>query len=424
MTPTKPHEEEEHKLTHTSTITLNKIQEKEKEEHKLTQTSTITLNKPQEEEEHKLTHTSTLTPNKAQEEEEKEQHKVALKDEVEKLRQCLPKATFMGTKFEALKYQGFWCALGSNRVLEQILTFQRHFQAKDTDLIIASLPKTGTTWLKSLLYSVVNRVDFKPTQSPLLTHNPHELVYHLEISVYGEHLAYPNHHQLDELPSPRLLHTHLPYDSLPESIRSSKSKILYIGRNPMDTFVSHWHFFPKMMKNMSINEDFKLPSIEEYFEEFCQGKILCGPFFEHVLGYWKQSLELPNKVLFLKYEDLKDDPIVHLKKLAEFVGVPFTPQEENDGVVKEIIELCSINNLKELEVNKSGIMNKVIDNKTFFRKGEVGDWTNYFNSTMEERMKNLMKNYLDDVGLSFKLGTNSCSHPLLNENNLQQECTI
>ncbi|KAK9748890.1 hypothetical protein RND81_02G088300 [Saponaria officinalis] len=332
-----------------------------------------------------------------------DQKQEVLSDEVKKLRQCLPKATFMGTKLEAVKYQGFWCGLGSNRVLEQILTFQRHFRAKETDLIIASLPKTGTTWLKSLLFSVVNRANFESTKSPLLSHNPHELVYHLEISVYGEHLTYPKPHQLDELPSPRLLHTHLPYGSLPESVRSSDCKILYIGRNPMDTFVSHWHFFPNMVRNMSRDEEFKSPSIEEYFEEFCRGKILCGPYFEHVVEYWQQSLQTPNKVLFLKYEDLKDDPEFYLKKLAQFVGVPFSIQEENEGVIKEIINLCSINNLKELEVNKNGVMNKVIDNKTFFRKGEVGDWTNYFTSSMENRMKKLMEEYLDKVGLSFKL---------------------
>jgi hypothetical protein len=37
-----------------------------------------------------------------------------------------------------------------------------------------------------------------------------------------------------------------------------------------------------------------------------------------VLGYWKASLERPDKVLFLKYEDLKEDIISNLKKIAGF----------------------------------------------------------------------------------------------------------
>ncbi|KAL2920964.1 Flavonol sulfotransferase-like [Bienertia sinuspersici] len=280
--------------------------------------------------------------------------------------------------------------------------FQRHFHAQDTDLIIASHPKTGTTWLKSLLFVIVNRFKHPKNGSPLLKHHPHELVYRLENGVYGEAFEYPRPQHLKELPSPRLFNTHLPYNSLPESILSSGCRVLYISRNPLDTVVSFYYFILDGMRKILHEEEFINTSLEDFFEDFYNGKNTNGPFFEHVIGYWKASLEHPDKLLFLKYEDLKKDPVSHVKKLAEFVGVPFSPQEESEGVIQDIIQLCSIKNLKELEVNKSGVFNKYFDKKSYFRKGEVGDGAHQLAPNMVERMNKLMQEKLDGTGLSFE----------------------
>ncbi|XP_021855355.2 cytosolic sulfotransferase 5-like [Spinacia oleracea] len=322
-------------------------------------------------------------------------------EEVEKLKQCLPKANWMGSKhFQLLNFQGFWYSTVN---FSNILAFQRHFLAQNTDLIVSSFPKTGATWLKSLLFSVTNRFVHPSNKTPLLTHNPHELVYDLETAVYGGNPKLPRPNQLNDLPPPRLLHSHMPYSSLPQSIKISSCKILYICRNPLDTLVSHWHFYPKLIKRVTGDENYQPCNIEDFFEDFCLGKVAFGPFFEHVVGYWKQSLEQPNKVLFLKYEDLKENPSAQLKKMAEFVGIPFSTQEENEGVIKEIIELCSIHKLRDLEVNKSGLLSKFVENKNFFRDGEVGGWTRYLSAPMVEKMKELMEEKLGGSGLSFKL---------------------
>ena len=60
-----------------------------------------------------------------------------------------------------------------------------------------------------------------------------------------------------------------------------------------------------------------------------------------MLEYWNESLERPQKVLFLKYENMKEDIISHVKRLAEFLGFPFS-LEEREGVVKEISRLYSL----------------------------------------------------------------------------------
>jgi len=61
------------------------------------------------------------------------------------------------------------------------------------------------------------------------------------------------------------------------------------------------------------------------------------PYWDHVLGYWKASLERnKHKVLFLRYEEVIEDPLAELKRLAEFIGCPFTSDEEKDRMAESI----------------------------------------------------------------------------------------
>ncbi|KAL7175423.1 hypothetical protein ACSBR2_029091 [Camellia fascicularis] len=126
----------------------------------------------------------------------------------------------------------------------------------------------------------------------------------------------------------------------------------------------------------------KTIAITIYFHCFPKrrGVVGFGPFWDNVLGYWKESLERPHKVLFLMYEDLKEDIILQMKKVAEFIGVLFSFEEEKESVIEEISRLCSFHNLRDLEVNKTGSV-LYFENKTYFRKGEVGDWVNYLTRT-------------------------------------------
>ena len=122
-----------------------------------------------------------------------------------------------------------------------------------------------------------------------------------------------------------------------------------------------------------------------------------------MLGYWNESLKHPNRVLFLKYEEMREDIISNLKELAKFLGCLFSVEEEKEGVIKEIAKLCSFDKMKNLEVNKSGKSIKNFENKHLFRKGEVGDWVNYLSPSMVEQLSQIMEEKLDGSGLTFKL---------------------
>lgn len=135
-------------------------------------------------------------------------------------------------------------------------------------------------------------------------------------------------------------------------------------------------------------------SFKDAFDIFCEGVVPFGPYWDHALEYWKLSLEKPEKVLFIKYEDMKQNPNGHLKKLAEFLGCPFSLKEEKNGTVEEISRLCSFENLSNLDVNKTG---KILPDETaarnnvYFRKGKVGDWENHLTQEMIERIDTITR---------------------------------
>lgn len=143
--------------------------------------------------------------------------------------------------------------------------------------------------------------------------------------------------------------THIPYTSLPESISASGCRIVYVYRDPKDLLVSFWHFATKVRAK-------DLPPLfqEEMLEQFARGVSPYGSYWDQVLGYWKASLEWPHRVLFLKYDEMKSEPAVHVKRLAEFMGQPLSLEEERDGAVHALVELCSFEGLSNLEVKKTG----------------------------------------------------------------------
>ncbi|CAK7336394.1 unnamed protein product [Dovyalis caffra] len=289
-------------------------------------------------------------------------------------------------------YGGVWYPAYA---ISGVVSFQQHFIAQNSDIILASMPASGMPWLKALAFSVINRNHQSPKESPLLFTSPHELVRSLENDLYFK----TNHPNLEQLPLPRIFSTHAHYSSLPLSIIDSKCKIVFICRNPLDQAISYFLFASKSRQE----NDKPGSSIEEHFEKICRGVQNYGPFWDSSLGYWKESLERPEKVLFLRYEDLKDNTISNLKKLAEFLGFPFSENEEKERVLEEILSLCSFDNLKDLKVNKNGVRPNGVPNSVFFRSEEVGHWSNYLSPQMAENFRKTAEERLVGSGLAFKI---------------------
>ncbi|XP_043694564.1 cytosolic sulfotransferase 5-like [Telopea speciosissima] len=295
------------------------------------------------------------------------------------------------------QYQGFW--YDSELTSGGPLAVQDHFKPKPSDILIASTPKCGSTWLRSLAFAVMNRESHPPSdqQHPLLLFNSHHLVPVIEASLYNDYVNDNRIPNLDILPSPTLFSTHMPYTSLPQSVTHSETtRIVYICRNTKDTLVSWWHFANKFRLNISLEP----LQLEDAFEMFCKGMLSCCPFWDHVLGYWKESLARPQNVLFLKYEEMVAEPALHLKSLAEFMGYPFSSMEEREGVIDQIIKLCSFQNLSNLPVNKTGTSYPGVSNSFFFGRGKVGDSANFLTPEMIEQLDHITEQKLHGSGLT------------------------
>ncbi|MCL7051240.1 hypothetical protein MKW94_025021 [Papaver nudicaule] len=321
-------------------------------------------------------------------------------DESEKQLASLPKGDGWGLDDNLCLYQDFWFYSAQ---LKGVTEFQRDFKAFDSDILLSTLPKSGTIWLKSMAFAIVNRARYlvSSEKHPLLTTSPHDLVRNIEyfhsFGAYSSLSDFVSSEYSNE--NSRLLATHMPYHSLPESLKSdtNNSRIVYLCRNPKDNFISLWNYLNR--RGANIKNPFP---IEIAFELFCNGVSLFGPVWENVLGYWKASLENPKKVLFLKYEDLKQEPKSHVKMLAEFLGFPFSEEEERGQVIEDILKLSSFEFMKSLSMNKDGSIGLGIENKIFFRKGEVGDWKNQLTTSMVERIDSLFEEKLQGSGLVFE----------------------
>ncbi|ESR54054.1 hypothetical protein CICLE_v10024275mg [Citrus x clementina] len=62
------------------------------------------------------------------------------------------------------QYQGFWFQPIFG--LEGLVWMQQHFQARPTDVYLTSKPKSGTTWLKALVFSIMNRSRYSFSAHP------------------------------------------------------------------------------------------------------------------------------------------------------------------------------------------------------------------------------------------------------------------
>ncbi|XP_009336546.2 flavonol sulfotransferase-like [Pyrus x bretschneideri] len=376
--------------------------------------------------------------------EEKEDGEAYRKIDAEICREMLPNLPKEKgwTSEHLVQYQGIW--LTPTYALKAAVQLQHHFNLFQTTgsstsaargsspiCFLATIPKSGTTWLRALMFATLNRslYDAASPHHPLLTTGPHDCFPFLEMeNMLGNHVhsrpVTSLDHDHDDRDSgdgminnyvpptstTQLFATHLPYSLLPKSVTTSSSaycvsKFVYVCRNPKDAFISLWKFGNKVKP---VNTGLAPLSMEEAFELFCRGVYPYGPYWDHVLGFWKASLEMPAKVLFLKYEDLRKEPSTNVKRLAEFLGQPFSEEEESKGVVQQIIKLCSFENLSSLEVNKTSRTqqyfvkaNIVFENSDFFRKGQVGDWKNFFTDDMVKRMDQIIDERFSGSGLTF-----------------------
>ncbi|XP_074343727.1 cytosolic sulfotransferase 8-like [Apium graveolens] len=287
------------------------------------------------------------------------------------------------------QYQGFWYPRIS---LQGLISCQQHFQARKNDIFLVTAPKSGTTWLKAILYALINRDVHHPQDPhhPLRNTTPHQLVPFLESLDLSDYDSVSN---TSDNSSTRIFGCHISTVSLPKSIME-EGRIIYLCRDIKDTFISLFLFSNKANFRTSPI------SLESAFNLFCRGLSPAGPIWDQILEYWQISLERPHQVLFMRYEEMTVEPLVQLRRLANFLGKPFSQEEENSGLLDQIRKLCSFDSMSKLEVNKTGNSIGELSNSSFFRSGVVGDWKNYLTAEMASKLDQITEEKFSSLGIS------------------------
>ncbi|KAJ1269957.1 hypothetical protein BS78_06G018100 [Paspalum vaginatum] len=307
----------------------------------------------------------------------------------------LPCHTVTGaSSLKLFRYQGFWMPESWAAAAAAI---QRRFEPRLDDVIVSSLPKCGTTWLVALTFATMVRRVYPPgaADHPLRRLNPHQCLPFLEGL-----FATRREGKLEGLPSPRLMNTHMPLQMIPHAIAAPGGgggggcRVIYICREPKDMAVSTWHYLRHAYPELAFSDVVDL---------LCDGTMACGPFWDHILGYWRASAASPASVLFLRYEQLLLDPAENVRRLARFLGLPFSTDEEKDGVVHGIVELCSLHTLSAMEPNRTGYVDPrhKLPRQALFRKGMAGDWKNHMTPEMVRRMDSIVADRFRTTGITF-----------------------
>ncbi|XP_048257086.1 sulfotransferase 1B1-like isoform X2 [Haliotis rufescens] len=262
---------------------------------------------------------------------------------------------------------------------EKRLQSIQEIELNDDDVIICAYPKCGTHWLwevvEMLRSGVIEyRKEVKETQE-------------FEI-IYKE--------GTDALPAPRTLNTHLPLRMLPKQVVEKKVKCIKIIRNPKDVCVSFFNQYRDTVAPAGFEGD-----LEEFTELFLYGKICFGAYSDYLLT-WKAELArspgLP--VLEMFYEEMKMDPVKSVKNVARFLGLTST-----DQFCEDVAFACSFKKMKQLdkEAKEEYAVAKFWKEGSvgFYRKGEVGDWKNWYTVSESEKFDRIWNDQMKDSGIKF-----------------------
>ncbi|XP_039620762.1 sulfotransferase 1C2-like isoform X1 [Polypterus senegalus] len=260
------------------------------------------------------------------------------------------------------------------------------FQAKADDILIATYPKAGTTWM----IEIVDSIRQGGITHEIKTIPSHERTPFLELSNMGTIPAGVD--LLKDLPSPRLVKTHLPFQLVPQSFLDKGCKVIYVARNAKDVLVSYF-FFHKIATILP-NEG----SWDDFFESFLSGNVTWGSWFDHVTGWW--DVREKHQILYVFYEDILQDPMQEVERVARFLGHTL-----DKGTIQEIVKHTSFNMMKDNPMTNFSKMPTCIVNVSispFMRKGQVGDWKNHFTVAQDERFEEEYRRRMAGTSLRFR----------------------
>tara|TARA_B100000674_G_scaffold414774_1_gene363733 strand:+ start:2146 stop:2988 length:843 start_codon:yes stop_codon:yes gene_type:complete len=276
---------------------------------------------------------------------------------------------------------------------------------------LASYPKSGNTWVRSIITSLINTTngEFDFEKLKFIDQFPEKKYFKNLVRNFGDineisknwNLAQEEINLDNKI---RFFKTHHgKYTVNGYNFTSTKNYIatIYIVRDPRNLVKSISNHY-----SLNVDDAFKFLSSPEIignkksWDEKRTGMVnILGNWNDHYRSWTRDK----NNLLIIKYEDLISNTANELKKIVIFLK-KYLKFETNESKNKRILETTSFSNLRKMEKQglfKENVINKNDNSKVeFFHMGPENKWQNNlkkdFVREIEKKFYNEMKelNYL------------------------------
>ncbi|MBF0228386.1 MAG: sulfotransferase domain-containing protein [Desulfamplus sp.] len=248
------------------------------------------------------------------------------------------------------------------------------FKPRADDIFIVTYPRSGTTWLQMILYQLATDGSME------IDHIAQKVPWFERLIDY----RIWNAKDFEAMDSPRLFKSHLSAKDMPKG----DCKYIYMVRNGYDVAVSYFEFY---CSHLGFKGDF-----DDFFKKFIDGDVQFGSWFAHAAD-WKAMSKTSDsikssQILFLKFEDMKNDFDCQLDKIINFAGFKIPADR-----LPEIRNRCSFKFMKQHEDKfdhiTSQIWEKGYKRSSFIREGKSGQGKRRFNLEQETNFQSLLKKF-------------------------------
>lgn len=210
------------------------------------------------------------------------------------------------------------------------------------DLFLVSYPKSGNTWMRHLF-------------GYYLTGDESANVSAIVPGIHGMR------EDVDALKRPRYIKSHRPFSG-------NYPRVIYIVRDGRDVAISYFHFL-----NRSRESQQEL-SFSDFLMQFNSGRIDGFSAWSNHVNSWLDHAS-SNRLLLVRYEDLKADTLKELIRCLEFAQLSVDLDRAKFAVETSRFDRLQTKEIKTLETQGS-------QKSLFFRKGEAGEWKSLFTEEM------------------------------------------
>lgn len=214
-----------------------------------------------------------------------------------------------------------------------------YFALRDTDIIVATSYKAGTTWTQAIVAHLLFQDGHFP--APPAEMSPWLDMRIMPLEVILNRLKAQNHR--------RFIKTHLPLDGM---VYHPKIKYLYIARDARDVFMSLWNHYTGMreeffmlMNGLPGRVGAELPYPPDSIHSFWKNWITKGgfdweadgwPYWSHLSNVqsWWNFRHLSNIQLF-HYSDMLENTEREMRRMAQFLEIDVA-ESAWPGIVKAV----------------------------------------------------------------------------------------